>query len=61
MSVVLVVLVLGVVVVLVVVVSGGIVYVGGGAGTQLQVAGSQKKPGIVCLQLMSAHSWPPCS
>jgi hypothetical protein len=38
----------------------GTVYVGAGSGTQLQVVGSQKKPGIVVLQLKSAHSWPPC-
>lgn len=49
-----------VVVVVLVLVVGGIVYVGAGSGTQTQVAGSQKKPGIVFLQLMSAHSWPPC-
>ena len=34
----------------------GTVYVGAGSGTQLQVAGSQKNPGIVLLQLKSAHS-----
>jgi len=49
-----------VVAVTVLVVLVGIVYVGAGSGTQLQVVGSQKKPGIVLLQLKSAHSWPPC-
>ena len=45
-----------VVVVTLVLVVLGTVYVGAGSGTQLQVAGSQKKPGIVVLQLKSAHS-----
>jgi len=40
----------------VVTVVGGSVYVGAGSGTQLQVVGSQKNPGIVLLQLKSAHS-----
>ena len=39
-----------------VVVVFGTVYVGAGSGTQLQVTGSQKNPGIVLLQLKSAHS-----
>lgn len=54
MTVVLVVVLVVVVTVLVVLV--GTVYVGAGSGTQLQVVGSQKKPGIVLLQLKSAHS-----
>jgi len=54
MSVVLVVVVVGVVMLVVVVC--GIVYVGAGSGTQLQVTGSQKNPGMVLLQLKSAHS-----
>jgi len=45
-----------VVVVRLVLVVLGTVYVGAGSGTQLQVAGSQKNPGIVLLQLKSAHS-----
>lgn len=43
-------------VVAVVLVVGGTVYVGVGSGMQLHVAGSQKNPGIVRLQLKSAHS-----
>ena len=50
----LVVVVVGMVVL--VVVSCGIVYVGAGSGTQLQVFGSQKNPGMVLLQLKSAHN-----
>ncbi len=48
--------VLVVVVLLVVTVVGGTVYVGGGSVTQVQVAGSQKKPDIVLLQLKSTHN-----
>ena len=53
---VLVVLLVVTLVVVLVLVLGGIVYVGGGSGMQSQVAGSQKNPGIVFLQLKSTQN-----